>query len=89
MPGYWKERVVGSMDHPTWEGDQDDDADEATRPLNFIDKRDEWKEGNYVSYGTGSASAFEKIQVCRNLGIFSLSQMLILFVGHACAIALV
>jgi hypothetical protein len=72
VSGYWKERVVGSIDHPTWEGDQDDDAEEAQRPLNYVEKRDEWKEGNYVSYGTGSASAFEKIQARESLRLFDL-----------------
>lgn len=76
VPGYWKERVIGSMDHPTWEGDQDEDGEEARRPLNCVDKREEWKEGNYLSYGTGSASAFEKIQVIPLLSSFGCGAVL-------------
>lgn len=68
VPGYWKERLIGSIDQPAWEGvDQDDDAEETSRPINYVEKREEWKEGNYLSYGKGSASAFEKIQVRRSV----------------------
>ena len=63
VPGYWKERVVGSRDVPTWEGDQDDDAEVMERPINVVDKPDMWTEGNYLSVGTGSSSAHERILV--------------------------
>jgi hypothetical protein len=63
VPGYWKERVIGSRDVPTWEGDQDDDAELTERPINVVEKPDVWAEGNYLSVGTGSSSAHERILV--------------------------
>ena len=75
VPGFWKERLVGRRDVPTWEGDQDDDAELTERPLNVVDKPELWTEGNYLSVGTGSSSAHEKILVC-----------LLLFMGINCGI---
>ncbi|KAG8788980.1 hypothetical protein FRC16_001280 [Serendipita sp. 398] len=68
VAGYWKERLIGSRgredEDVTWTGvDMDDEDEEPVRPLiGLVEKRENWKEGNYVSYGTGSASALEKIQ---------------------------
>lgn len=39
----------------------DEDADPMERPLNVVEKLDEWTEGNYLSVGRGSSSAHEKI----------------------------
>lgn len=64
VPGFWKERIVGQRDVPTWEGfEADEDIDPMERPLNVVDKPDEWTEGNYISVGRGSSSAHEKILV--------------------------
>ncbi|KAG8807159.1 hypothetical protein FRC17_004616 [Serendipita sp. 399] len=67
VPGYWKERLVVPREKEediSWTGvDMEDEDEEPVRPLlNVLEKRENWKEGNYVSYGTGSASALEKIQ---------------------------
>jgi hypothetical protein len=63
LPSYWKERTVRPEERLTWEGDQDEDGSETTRPINYMDKPDYWTAGNYVSYGTGSTSAIEKVLV--------------------------
>lgn len=64
VPAFWKERIVGRRDVPSWEGvEADEDADPMERPLNVVDKPDDWTEGNYLSVGTGSSSAHEKILV--------------------------
>jgi hypothetical protein len=75
LPSYWKERTVRPEERLTWEGDQDEDGSETTRPINYMDKPDYWTAGNYVSYGTGSTSAIEKVLVC------PLSQSLYLGLG--------
>ncbi|CAG7854934.1 SubName: Full=Uncharacterized protein {ECO:0000313/EMBL:CCA70344.1} [Serendipita indica DSM 11827] len=62
VPGYWKERVIGPNDSSGGWTSIDEEGDEAEQAFNVIDKRDVWREGNYISYGTGSASALEKIQ---------------------------
>lgn len=71
MPAFWKERTIGTVETLTWEGDQsiDEDGDGSSgqpKAINVIGankKRDEWEEGNYLSFGKGTASAFEKVQV--------------------------
>lgn len=77
IPSFWKERTVGTVETLTWEGDQTTDEDGVSgqpKALNVIGankERDKWEEGNYISFGRGTASAFEKVQVSSPICYFT------------------